>query len=133
MANLSPNMSCPACHKAMVTRVMACPDCGVRIESNFKENEFARLQDEWLHFLRIFVHCEGRIRDMEAALGISYPTVKTRIAELKQRLGMGDKAPPPEEVAPPSSPATEILDLLEAGEIDYDEAMRRIRERESTG
>lgn len=110
----------------MTTRVMACADCGLRIESDFRENEFARLEEEWLHFLRIFIHCEGRIRDMEAALGISYPTVKARVAELKRRLARDEDATHTAQAATAPS-AREILDLLEAGEIDYDEAMRRIR------
>lgn len=111
----------------MVTRVLACPACGLRIESDFKQNEFALLEDEWLHFLRIFIHCEGRIRDMEAALGISYPTVKARIAELKARLTTPDVPPPPP--APDRAAINEVLDLLESGDIDYEEAMNRIRGR----
>ena len=111
----------------MVTRVLACPSCGLRIESDFRQNEFAGLEDEWLHFLRIFIHCEGRIRDMEAALGISYPTVKARIAELKTRLGT-DEANPPSRGSEPAS-TNDILDQLESGKIDFDEAMRRLRGR----
>ena len=112
----------------MATRVMACPNCGLRVETDFRENEFSHLEDEWLHFLRIFIHCEGRIRDIEAALGISYPTVKARIAELKHRLGMTEV-----ETIPPENPGEsvkEILDLLESGKIDYDEAMIRLKARE---
>lgn len=113
----------------MVPRVLACPDCGLRIESDFHENEFAGLEEDWLHFLRVFIHCEGRIRDMEAALGISYPTVKARIAELKSRLAEVEEAI---AESPPQSTDKEtrqILDLLETGEIDYDEAMRRLQRR----
>jgi len=142
MARLSTRVNCPACATRMVPRVLGCPQCGVRIEAEFRQNEFAGLEDEWLHFLRIFVHCEGRIRDMEAALGISYPTVKARMAELKQRLDVDD-AQPPDPVDHDSSAGDvdiggrhvgddkfvgETLDLLESGEIDYDEAVRRLRE-----
>ena len=109
----------------MVTRVMACPDCGLRIESEFLENEFAHLDEDALHFLRVFIHCEGRIRDIEAALGISYPTVKARIAELKRRLGMTD-ATTTDEVSSSTDSVGDVLDRLESGEIDYEEAMRRI-------
>lgn len=111
----------------MVPRVMACPDCNLRIESEFSENEFAALEEEWLHLLRIFIHCEGRITDMEAALGISYPTVKSRIAELKRRLGMKAGL---EDMPPARESVSAILTALEAGEIDYQEAMRRIEGRE---
>jgi hypothetical protein len=144
MARLPTQVNCPACATRMVPRVLACPACGVRIEAEFRQNEFAGLEDEWLHFLRIFVHCEGRIRDMEAALGISYPTVKARMAELKQRLDVdADDAPPDDPGDHDNSTGDgdignrkvgddkfvdETLDLLESGEIDYDEAVRRLRE-----
>lgn len=125
MPRLSTSAPCPACHKAMVTRVMACPDCGLRIENDFQENEFAHLEEDVLHFLRVFIHCEGRIRDMEAALGVSYPTVKGRIAELKRRLGMTEAVT--DDAGPASKdPVSDVLDRLESGEIDYEEAMRRI-------
>jgi len=124
----------------MVPRVMACPSCNLRIETEFSENEFVGLEEEWLHFLRIFVHCQGRITDMEAALGISYPTVKARVAELKQRLGLqGIPENPEQDAGSPELKAagddgdderaasvSGILDAFDAGEIDYDEAMDRI-------
>jgi hypothetical protein len=81
--------------------VLACEPCGLRLEGRFEAgstsgasgNEFAQLGPDELHLLRIFVHCEGSIRDMEAALGISYPTVKSRVAALKLRLEMA-RTPP---------------------------------------
>ena len=127
MAQLTTRMECPACHHHMVPRVLACPDCGLRIESDFHENEFAGLEEDWLHFLRVFIHCEGRIRDMEAALGISYPTVKARIAELKSRLVTNEAQSQAAPTRASDEDTRRILDLLEAGEIDYDEAMRRLQ------
>ena len=64
----------------MRSAVLACDACDLRVEARFFGNEFAALSDEDLHFLRIFIHTEGRIRDMESALGVSYPTVKARLA-----------------------------------------------------
>ena len=52
-------------------------------------NEFGSLTPDELHFLRVFIYCEGRIRDMEAALGVSYPTVKGHLATIKQKLNLG--------------------------------------------
>jgi len=146
MARLPTRVNCPACATRMVPRVLACPECGVRIEAEFSQNEFAGLEDEWLHFLRIFVHCEGRIRDMEAALGISYPTVKARMAELKQRLDVDTGEGKPADSGDHDISTgdgdigdrnigddkfvSETLGLLESGEIDYAEAMRRLKEGE---
>lgn len=111
----------------MTPKVIACPACALRIEGEFQENEFTGLEGEWLHFLRIFVHCEGRITDMESALGISYPTVKARIAELKDRLDLEGSAQM--SSASRGESVSDVLSALETGEIDYDEAMRRLEGR----
>src|ERR1700753_2857285 len=83
------NIRCPACHGALVPAALKCEECDVTITGAFVTNEFAVLGEEDLHFLRIFVHCEGRIREMESALGVSYPTIKNRLAKLKETLAAG--------------------------------------------
>lgn len=114
---------CPACAKPMHPKVLECA-CGVRVEGPISANEFASLSPEQLHMLRIFIKCEGRIRDMEAALGISYPTVKTRIKELKDALEIVD-----DELT--ENPATldldHVLSGLETGELSADEAIDRLQ------
>lgn len=88
---------------------------------------------------------EGRIRDMESALGVSYPTVKSRLAALKARLGLdAERAEPGAgdgggiessavaengglEVEPRA--VSDILDALERSEIDVAEALQRLEAR----
>ncbi len=113
---------CPACAQPMHPKVLECA-CGVRVEAPISVNEFTLLSPEQLHLLRIFVKCEGRIRDMEAALGISYPTVKTRIKELKDALEIVDDAE-----GPPILDLDEVLSGLETGELSADEALDRLQE-----
>jgi hypothetical protein len=71
----------------MEPRVLECPKCDIEVKGHFAATEFSRLDHDSLHFLRIFIHCDGKIRDIEKSLGISYPTVKARLAELKAHLG----------------------------------------------
>jgi len=153
------NLRCPSCSGPLRPALLACDHCGITVEGPFRLNEFATMEPDDLHFLRIFIRCEGRVRDMESALGLSYPTIRGRIADLKRRLH-GDEAdgqprpsklasePPPPEPAPPPDPpplkATkkaaqpgrpvqprmptgEVLDLLHAGRISFDEAMARLK------
>ncbi|MCZ6641047.1 MAG: DUF2089 family protein [Gammaproteobacteria bacterium] len=115
---------CPACERPMHAKVLECV-CGVRVEAPISVNEFASLSPEQLHLLRIFVKCEGRIRDMEAALGISYPTVKTRIKELKDALQIVDDGSVEES---PILDLDEVLSGLEAGELSADEAVDRLKD-----
>ncbi len=108
----------------MHPKILGCA-CGGRVEASISVNEFALLSPEQLHLLRIFVKCEGRIRDMEAALGISYPTVKTRIKELKDALEIVDHGSTEE---PPTVDLEDVLSGLESGELSADEAIDRLKE-----
>ena len=144
---LGMNLPCPSCRRAMAPRVLACAACALRVEATFHTNEFALLEDDYLQLLRVFLICEGRIRDMEKVLGISYPTVKTRLAALRKRLGLDDERvlaegapaipgsragdPTLEQIgsAPHNTPAAmTVLDLLSDGTIDHAEAVRRLRD-----
>ena len=130
------NPGCPACGGRLFPRELECVDCGLHLQASYPRNEFARLDDDALHLLRIFVACEGRIRDMERALGVSYPTVKSRLAGLRETLGFGQekasrsKAPQPKPAPkepPKAKTASDTIGRLERGEINFDEAMRRLR------
>lgn len=134
MKKIASNLQCPACHRGLQPQVLACGHCDIKVEGPFVLNEFATLSAEDLHFLRIFIASEGRIRDMEAPLGLSYPTIRARLKALRQRI----VEPPAEAPAPeptPETDATSVLERLGAGEIDFDQAMallrapRRSRER----
>lgn len=130
---------------------IACPKCSTRLESQFEPvgqvagqpgNEFAVLSGEDLHLLRIFVHCEGSIREMEAALGVSYPTVKARVAALRQKLD-GARGGPPISSPPPVPPVpvdevgpgpmsveqrvAGILDDMKSGRLSPVQAAEQIR------
>ena len=127
------DMPCPSCHGLMQVRALACRQCDLHIEGSFKGNEFADLPAEHLQLLRVFVHCEGRIRDMEKVLGVSYPTVKNRIAAMRTQLGLhsavsavADASELPAAMLRPDSTeanALAVLDALERGEIDHARAV----------
>ncbi len=120
---------CPACQGRLYPKLLRCADCGIEVTTRYAGNEFADLEPEDLHLLRIFVVCEGRIRDMEAALGVSYPTVKSRITALRTRLGLAsDEAKSkPGDASPEPATARDILDRLADGTLTYEEALPRIR------
>src|SRR5208337_626587 len=100
------NVRCPSCNGQLFPRVLVCDSCGLKVEGNFVMNEFGALTPDELHFLRVFIYCEGRIRDMEAAPA-------------------GDAGTTGASVSPRT--ADEVLDGLEAGQISYKEAIRLLR------
>ncbi|MFT3913749.1 MAG: DUF2089 family protein [Anaeromyxobacteraceae bacterium] len=127
-------LSCPACQGALRPRVLGCDACGVKVEGTFELNEFAALSGEDLHLLRIFVLAEGRIRDMEAPLGLSYPTIRTRLKALREKVAArapagapSRGAAPPAGARPRASAVDEILDRLKAGKLGFDEAMELVK------
>ena len=135
------NVRCPSCNGQLFPRVLVCDSCGLKVEGDFVLNEFGSLTPDELHFLRVFIHCEGRIRDMEAALGVSYPTVKGHLASIKEKLNLarlGSKGPAGSQAAataaaaespPGAMTAEEVLDGLDQGRISYKDAVRLLRGR----
>jgi len=104
------NVRCPSCNGQLFPRVLVCDSCGLKVEGDFVLNEFGALTPDELHFLRVFIYCEGRIRDMEAALGVSYPTVKGHLASIKEKLNLARLRPAGPAAAPaapeaPDAPA----------------------------
>ncbi len=135
-ASASPSAAvCPACAGRLYPRELACADCGLLVRTRYRKNEFFDLDDDSLHLLRVFIACKGRIRDMERALGVSYPTVKSRLAALREKLGFGEepalREPPAAEsedaARTPAQRRAAVLDRLESGEIDFGAAMRLLK------
>jgi hypothetical protein len=129
---------CPVCAHELSIRRLECGGCGTALEGDFQLGWLRALSAEQLGFLKVFVEARGKIKDVEAALGLSYPTVVARLEELVRAVGEG--APPPAATphphphphpAAPESAAQrmEILEDLAQGRIDPAEAARRLRKR----
>ena len=114
--------------RIVVERVLL-PDADITIEGQFEPPVLARLSAEDQVFVMAFVQVHGSIKEMERIFGISYPTVKKRLDSIAGRLQLveavreaGETTGPPES----DSQSAAILDSLEAGEIDVEEAVRRL-------
>jgi hypothetical protein len=129
------SIPCPSCHGPLVPVELRCEACEISVVGKFVGNEFSRLGDDDLHFLRIFVRCEGRIRDMESAMGVSYPTIKARMAQLKQALAVvpAAKVEAAGEKVPEKNRDTtaEVLKELHAGRMSYDDALKLLKKQEN--
>jgi len=93
------------------------------MEGRFAAAWAQKLSAEQLAFAQVFLVNRGKIKDVEQALGISYPTVVARLDEVVAALGQSGE---------PSAPATppsrrDTLDALAGGQIDVEEAVRRLR------
>src|SRR3954453_14234398 len=131
--------TCPVCSSELAVTRLHCRTCGTSLEGDFSVGRFGRLNRDQLVLLESFLRSRGNLRDMERELGISYPTVRSRVEALVRALGFGPRdavdetereATPtgPERDSPPRGDARkEILQRLAAHEIGADEAAEAIR------
>lgn len=116
---------CPVCHHEFTVTKLTCSHCNSKLEGQFATCKFCQLPEEQLEFLEAFIKCRGNIKDIEVALGISYPTVRNRLDNLIEALGyqQGNE----DNTKDIKKQRQLILDELERGEIDPQEATRRLR------
>lgn len=130
---------CPVCAEATFVEKVRCTGCATALEGRFTLDWPGFLTREQLAFVKVFLAARGKIKDVEEALGISYPTVVARLDEVVAAVAEGKAAPAAPSPAPKSRAAAstaappsaarrkQILDELAAGTIDADEAARRLR------
>lgn len=78
---------CPVCGNNLTITRLNCHQCGTGLDGQFSPCEFCSLPKEELDFLKTFIKCRGSIKDVERELGISYPTVKSKLNSLIEALG----------------------------------------------
>ncbi len=111
---------CPACAATLEVERLSCPTCHTAVEGRFCLCPLCRAGGEERDFALTFLRCRGSIKEVERALGISYPTVRARLEELLARL----EAPPAPDDGMVRRVA--ILEDLRDGRIAQDEALRRL-------
>ncbi|MGZ3714939.1 MAG: DUF2089 family protein [Ktedonobacterales bacterium] len=104
---------CPVCGGTMIVTRLSCERCGSALEGSFRLVEahvagtsspsgplmaasrgnearfgrLTRLDATQLEFVETFLRCRGIIKNVEDMLGISYPTVKSRLAGVLETMG----------------------------------------------
>lgn len=83
--------TCPVCSGELAVTRLHCRSCGTTLEGDFSVGRFGRLSREQLALLESFLRSRGNLRDMERELGLSYPTVRSRVEALVRSLGFGPR------------------------------------------
>lgn len=117
---------CPVCSSDLEVVRLQCTSCGTAVEGHFELSKFNRLDPEQLGFLELFLKARGNIKEVERELGLSYPTVRARLDSLLAVLGY---AVEPDRRAEIGKRRREILDMLDAGKITAEDALRMLKER----
>lgn len=132
--------TCPVCSGELSVTRLRCGSCGTTLEGDFSVGRFGRLNREQLALLESFLRSRGNLREMERELGISYPTVRSRVEALVRALGFGPRTeidehgtPAPDAVRAAMDAAAmlatrqQVLERLARHEISAEDAADAIR------
>jgi hypothetical protein len=106
------------CGDRLALTKLSCDECGTELAGHFEACEFCSLPPDDREVLRVFLMSRGNMKELERHLGVSYPTARARFDALLGRLGLDRPAPAPSRL--------DLLEQLASGDIDVDEALRRL-------
>ncbi len=118
---------CPVCGEPLTITRLHCRACDTTIEGQFYTGRLSQLNPDQLQFVETFLQCEGKIKAVEEKLGISYPTVRSRLRDVITAMGYEAPAEDDVDLAPSEQERRRVLDDLAAGVITSDEAVSRLR------
>jgi hypothetical protein len=120
--------TCPVCGETLAITRLHCRSCDTTIEGQFALGVFDRLSPEQLLFAETFIRNEGKLNRMADELGLSYPTLRSRLNDLIRAMGYEVGQDEPAEAAAVSDDERrQILDDLATGQLSSDEALRRLQ------
>lgn len=115
---------CPVCENALKAVRLNCDACGTTIENSFEFPPLMRLNRDQMEFAEVFIRCRGNIKDVEKELGISYPTVRSKLDQLIEELSGGAvHKPEPISADVADGKREAVLKQLEEGAITAEEAI----------
>ena len=115
-----PPLNCPVCDQRLTLTRLTCPACDTELSGGFATCEFCVLTNEDREVLRVFLASRGNMKELERHLGVSYPTARARFDALLGKIGIDRPA------AAPSPTRVELMEQVARGEIEVDEALRRL-------
>ena len=118
--------ACPVCGEAVEVVRLHCRSCDTSIEGRFTLGRLDRLSSEQLEFVEAFIRNEGKLNRLEKELGMSYPTLRSRLQAIIKDLGY-EVGGEPTEALIPESERHQILDDLAAGKLTSEEAMHLLQ------
>ncbi|TMC74141.1 MAG: DUF2089 domain-containing protein [Chloroflexi bacterium] len=114
-----PPLNCPVCNERLALTRLSCPACDTELSGGFASCEFCALSNEDREVLRVFLASRGNMKDLERHLGVSYPTARARFDSLLSKIGI-------DRPAAPSPTRVELMEQVARGEIDIEEALKRL-------
>jgi hypothetical protein len=116
--------TCPVCGDTLNVTRLYCRTCDSTIEGHFTLGRFYQLTPEQMAFVETFIRCEGKLTRVQDELGMSYPTVRSRLNDVIRGLGY-EVNEGKSEISTEEREA--ILEQLAAGEISSEEAVQLLQ------
>lgn len=110
----------------MTVARLKCGNCGTELTGEFAPCRFCRLEEKHLQFVETFLRCRGSIKEVEKALGVSYPTVKNMLDAALTALGFDER--PDLRAVREEEERADILARLSQKEIDVDTAIEALNQ-----
>lgn len=121
---------CHFCGGDIIITETTCTQCNTVTRGHFEVCDLCKLPSEAKQFIKVFIECDGNIKNVEKALGISYPTVKSRLAlvqaELKELEELRKNDNYENKAIPKKIKRKTILKEIETGNITVEEALKHL-------
>jgi hypothetical protein len=132
VANPTVISRCPVCGDELTVTRLHCQSCDTAIEGRFRLARFGRLSNDQLKFVEVFLKNRGIIKDVEAELKLSYPTVRAKLDDALKAMGfaggeVAENGARPRQLTPQErEERRKIVEDVAAKRISVDEASKRI-------
>src|SRR3984893_6924104 len=110
-------LKCPSCNGDLAVSKLHCDSCDITVEGDFSIPALLRLNRAQLDFVEVFLKNRGIIREVERELGVSYPTVRARLDEVLEAIGLNLA----------SSPEDDHRERVRADDADADDSSTKKR------
>ncbi len=80
--------NCPICGGELELVKLKCISCDLTLEGKLPTSRLASLSSDQQEFAEVFLLARGNIKEVERELGISYPTVRKKLEDVIQTLGV---------------------------------------------
>ena len=120
---------CPVCGENLTVTRLHCRNCDTTIEGQFSLGVLEALTKEQLLFAETFIRCEGKLNRMEKEMGLSYPTLRSRLTDLIRAMGyeVGQDEPAPVFAGISDEERRRVLDDLATGRISSEQALKLLQ------
>ncbi|RPJ07276.1 MAG: DUF2089 domain-containing protein [Spirochaetaceae bacterium] len=115
---------CPVCGDSLRVRVFQCASCQTRVEGVFEppQSRLLSLSRKDLEFAELFIRVRGNIKEVEKVLSVSYPTVRSMLDGVIERMGYTVRN---EQLS--TKRRMEIIEQLEKGVITAEKAAELLK------